>query len=477
MTHILTSRGRGPHYIKGDSMYATSVRPQTKFAAALVAAGVVSAASIVGVAENRSLPVLNIDVANASVITDALYGLGDAVNGVASGVALTFDGAFSLPFDAFTAIAIATQNPSLSPNLLSWLVQRYVNPSDAYPYYSYPWAIKVDSIEPLAGLLPYPLGPNTMDNGFVINAVNQIADAINDALSGLPSSVPGVFATDAFWASDIGRTVVAANLAVTAPVWMLYNTAYYLGYLPADLEATFESAIQNPSEIPGLVSNLVYGLLSPSYGLLGYLLGNVAAPLTTLPGPIGELATNIVTAISNGIDGVLSLLPAPISPTPFPSAIQNSAPFAAMSVEVNSLPEASLAVAGGITLPSVDLVEKKVAATDSTLNTPPATPQDTPPAAGDVDPDETPVGDADAPEVKVDKPVTDTMKSGNRVSPGDKFDNQAKGETVKDDGTAASIPGSDEVAAGDTAGPTGPQDSETDGAGASDPSDASGAAA
>jgi hypothetical protein len=453
-------------------MNASSVRPHTKFAAALVAAGVVSAASLVGVPENRSLPVLNIDVANASVITDALYDLGDAVNGAAAGVALTFDGAFSLPFDAFTAVAIAAQNPSLGPNLLSWLVQRYVNPSEAYPYYTYPWAIKVDSIEPLAALLPFPLGPNATENGLIINAVNQIADAINNALAGLPSSVPGVLATDAFWASDIGRTVVAANLAVTAPVWMLYNTAYYLGYLPADLEATLESAIQNPSEIPGLVSNLVYGLLSPTYGLLGDLLANVSVPFTTLPGPIGELATNVVTVVSDSIDNLLSLLPPPISPTPFPSAIQSA--LADVSVEANPLPEASLAVAGGITLSSVDLVEKKVEATDSTLNTPPATPQDTPPAAGDVDPDETPVGDTGAPEVKVDKPVTDTVKSGNKVSPGDKFDNQAKVETVKDDGTAPSIPGSDEDTAGDTVGPTGPQG---DVAGDADPSDASVAAA
>jgi hypothetical protein len=457
-------------------MNATSVRPQTKFAAALVAAGVVSAASIVGVPEYRGLPAINADVANASVITDALYSLGDAVNGVASGVALTFDGAFSLPFDAFTAIAIAAQNPSLSPNLLSWLVQRYVNPSDAYPYYSYPWAIKVSSIEPLAGLLPYPLGPNTVDNGFVINAVNQIADAINAALSGLPSSVPGVFATDAFWASDIGRTVVAANLAVTAPVWMLYNTAYYLGYLPADLEATFESAIQNPSEIPGLVSNLVYGLLSPSYGLLGSLLGNVAAPFITLPGPIGELATNIVTAISNGIDGALSLLPAPISPTPFPSASQFSAPFAATSVEATSLPEASLAVAGGITLKSTDPVEKTVEATDSTvpsvqdpgaLSTPATMPKGPTPAVGDIDPVATPAAHTDAPKAGADSSVTNPVTSGNKVTPGDKFDNGAKGETVKDSGAAVSTPGGDKVAAGDTPVATGPQHSETDGAGAS----------
>ena len=53
-------------------MNASSVRPQTKFTAALVAAGVVSAASLAAVPENRSLPVLNIDVAKTSVITDAL---------------------------------------------------------------------------------------------------------------------------------------------------------------------------------------------------------------------------------------------------------------------------------------------------------------------------------------------------------------------------------------------------------------------
>ena len=124
-------------------MNASSVRPQTKFTAALVAAGVVSAASLVAVPENRSLPVLNIDVAKTSVITDALEGLGNAVNGVASGVALALDGAITLPFDASTVIALAAQNPSIGPNLLSWLFQEYVNPSDNYPWYSYPKEKKI----------------------------------------------------------------------------------------------------------------------------------------------------------------------------------------------------------------------------------------------------------------------------------------------------------------------------------------------
>jgi hypothetical protein len=449
------------------------VRPQTKFAAALLAAGVVSAASIVAVPEYRALPAISTEVANASVITDWLGSFGDAVAGVASGVAVTFDGGLSLPFNAAAAIGVAAQNPSLSPNVLSYLVQQYVNPSDNYPPYTYPWGIKWYGIEQLAGLLPYPIGTS------VIDAVNQIADAIGGALSGLPDSSPGGVAIGQFLNTDIGRTVYAANAAVTAPMWMLYNTAYYLGYLPQDLEATLESAIQNPSQIPGLVSSLVYGLVSPDYGLLGDLLYNVSSPFTYLPGPIGELASNIVTAISNGINGALSLLPAPISPTPFPSAIMDSAPFAATSVE--SLPEASLAVAGGITLPSADPVENKVDTTDSTvpsvpdpeaLSTPATTPKDPDPAVDEIKPVATPVVETDTPKTGADTSVSDPVKSGNKVTPGDKFDKVAKGETVKDDGAAVSTPDGDKVTAGDTPGTTASQDGETDAAGASGASSA-----
>lgn len=429
-------------------MNAVSVRPQTKFAAALVAAGVVSAASIVGVPEYRGLPAITTDVANASVVTDVLYGLGDAVNAVAAGVTIALDGAFSLPFDALTAIAAAAQNPTLSPNVLSWLVQRYVNPSASYMPYTYAWDIRAYSIEPLAELLPNPFGPA------IINAVEQISNAIGAALSHLPSSAPGVDATDAFWGTDIGRTLAAVNYAVTAPVWMLYNTVYYLGYLPADLEATFESAIRNPSEIPGLVSNLVYGLLSPSYGLLGGLLDAAARPFDTLPGPIGELASSVFTAISDTVDHLLSRLPDPISPNQSLLG-QSSAQFTVTADEPNALPEASLEVPGGVALSTVDpveekVVEKKVEATDSDLNQSQDTPQETPPAAGDV------------PEVKEDKPVTDTVKSGNKVSPGDKFVNQiksalAKGKTVEEP-KAASTPVDGSVKAGE---PEGPADSDS----------------
>jgi hypothetical protein len=283
-----------------------------------------------------------------------------------------------------------------------------------------------------------------------------------------------------FWDTDIGQVVTAANYAATAPGWMLYSAAYYLGYLPADLEATFESAIQDPTQIPGLVSNLVYGLLLPSGSLFGDLLFYASRPLTTLPGPIGQAAVDVVNSIADGVNNLLLQLPPPITPTPFQSTLLSAQ---VADVQASSLPDPSLA-AGAVTLSSVDpvdTVEKKVEETNSTENTPPVTP----PGAGDVDPDVKPPADPDVPQVKPDKPVTNTMTSGNKVSPGEKFDNKAKGETAKDEtvkdegsgnGTTATPPGTVDAAPGGTD-PTGTPAGPNAGAAQSDPSEGAGAAA
>jgi hypothetical protein len=134
----------------------------------------------------------------------------------------------------------------------------------------------------------------------------------------------------------------------------------------------------------------------------------------------------------------------------------------------------------------VETVEKKVEAPDSTENTPPVTPQDPAPAADDVDPAAPPAADPDASDVKPDKPGAHSVKSGNKVSPGDKFDNQPKGEPAKDEtvkdegsgnGTTATAPGTVDATPGDTADPTGTPAGPTAGADHSDPSEGSGAAA
>lgn len=347
-----------------------TVRPlPTKLAAAFLAAGVISTGALIA-PDKAPLPVVSADVANASVITDALYRLGDVVNGAAYGYAITQDAGSSLPFDVATAFAIAAQNPTLAPSLLSWLVNRYANPSYDYGYpsegtgyFTYPTYFRNYSLEVIAGALPFPLGPAGADPGLINNAANAIGQAVGGFLGGvLPNPAGGLAATDAFWATDIGKTVVAANLAVTAPVWALYSTAFYLGYLPADLEATFESAIRNPTEIPGLLSNLAYDLLS-SDGLVGFLIDDFSAPLRALPGPIGVLAENLVASLNAGIDNLLSVLPAPIEPTPFPSATSNVNRVADTSTErqVTSIPDSSVTLDNVVTLNAPEPVDNPVA--------------------------------------------------------------------------------------------------------------------
>ncbi|MCV7421156.1 hypothetical protein H7K45_11450 [Mycobacterium yunnanensis] len=389
-----------------------SVRPlPTKLAAAFLAAGVISTGALIA-PDKAPLPVVSSDVANASVITDALYRLGDVVNGAAYGYAITQDAGSSLPFDVATAFAIAAQNPTLAPSLFSWLVNRYANPADDYLYWTYPWSFKVDSLEVVAGALPFPLGPSDLGQGVVIDAANAIANAINGFLGGvLPDPTAGVAATDAFWETDIGKTVVAANLAVTAPVYALYSTAYYLGYLPADLEATFESAIQNPAEIPGLLSNLVYGLVS-SDGLVGDLIWNFSAPLRALPGPIGELANNVVDSLYTGIDNVLSVLPAPITPTPFASGAANVDDVSddtTADLRVSSIPDPTVSLDNAVTLRVAAPVTDPVVTPDTPLPTEPTEPDTTGGSATGL------VKTSDS------GPLTNVVRDSIKVEPGDTF--------------------------------------------------------
>jgi hypothetical protein len=340
-----------------------TIRPlPTKLAAAFLAAGVISTGALIA-PDRAPLPVVSADVANASVITDALYRLGDVVNGAAYGYAITQDAGSSLPFDVATAFTIAAQNPTLAPSLLSWLVNRYANPSYDYGYFTYPTYFREGTLELIAGALPFPLGPAGANPGLINSAANAIGQAVGGFLGGvLPNPAAGIAATDAFWETDIGKTVVAANLALTAPVWAFYSTAFYLGYLPADLEATFESAIQNPTEIPGLLSNLVYDLVA-SDGLVGFLIEDLSAPLRALPGPIGVLAQNVVASLKAGVDDLLSVLPAPIEPTPFPSAASNVNRVADTTADrqVTSIPDPSVAMDNVVTLNAPKPVDNPVA--------------------------------------------------------------------------------------------------------------------
>lgn len=295
-----------------------------RLAAALMAAGVVATASAATLPESRWLPSITVNVANASVVTDALYGLGDGVGFLTSLVGIHVDATISLPFEATLAALAAAQDPTIAPNVLSYLVQRFVNPAVGDPIHAYPYDTE-QAFAVLATLFPYPLGPSVTQPGLVNEARLAFANAFNSVLGQLPDPIPGFAAVqDIVHDTALGGTVVAAQLAARAPLYMAWNIANYLGYLPATVEATVESAIQDPAQIPALASNLVYGLLSPdvNVGLFGRLLDNAVAPLTWLPAPIGQspdphvgLANEIRTFVADSADGLLSMLPRPVSPS------------------------------------------------------------------------------------------------------------------------------------------------------------------
>ena len=330
-----------------------AVSPHTRFAAALIAAGVVSAASVVGMPEHRSV---SIDVANASAITDALYSFGKGVEVASSLVGIHVDAVVSVPFEASLAVMAAAQHPELGSSVLSYLVQRFVNPSIGAPFVAYPFETE-QAVSLLGSLLPQPLP------GMVNEAGKEFAAAFDNVLKHLGDPVPGYGAVqDVMNDTALGGAVVAGQLAVRAPVYMAWNTVNYLGNLPVNVEASIESAIAKPSQIPGLVSNLVYGLLSPNadVGLLGQLLNNAVDPFTWLPAPIGYsstaagLANQIRDAVTHLVNTALSMLPTPVTPSALPAV---TAPQGQPTYSVgagkgattpDALPKASVALADSV---------------------------------------------------------------------------------------------------------------------------------
>ncbi|BBY63279.1 hypothetical protein [Mycolicibacterium helvum] len=315
-----------------------TVRPHTKLAAALLTAGVVATTpAMVGAAPEATLTLSNIAVRNTSVVTDVLYNFGDAVNAVANAAVIATDGVLGLNFytddsdfgqgvpwnPVFAALA-AVQNPAAIGSVLSYIAQLYLNPSDNYPNYTYAWYTNAYVLQQLAALLPAPLSTNVSD------AINGLADGINDAFANLPDPTAAVDSLAVMYSTVPGRLVYAVQSTLGLPVFLAADVAYWAAYVPGDLEATVESAIQNPSEIPGLLSNLVYNVFDPNLGagLLGNVARDIAKPFFYLPSPIGEsapgaqdgLAWNLYNGFVSAVDGLLSNLPAPITPTPFPSA-------------------------------------------------------------------------------------------------------------------------------------------------------------
>jgi hypothetical protein len=343
------------------------VRSQAKVAAALLAASVVAAPALVAT-EHETVPVLsNIEVRPASLVTDALYNLGDAINAGANALVIGTDVALGLnfysddydfgwgvPFNPVFAAITAVQNPGDIGGLASYIAQLYLNGSNNYTYYGYPWYLNRYVLEPLASALL----PSTLSTP-INNTIENVANAINNLFANLPDPSAAANSMNALYSTVAGRLVYAVQAAVAIPAYLVADLAYWAAYVPANLEATVESAIQTPADIPGLLSNLVDAVLNPTLGngLLGNVLYDISKPSFFLPSPIGEtslnsndglaynLYQNIVTAVTN----LLNNLPTPILPTPFPSAATATATPSAGAVasETASQPAAKTVATAG----------------------------------------------------------------------------------------------------------------------------------
>ncbi|TXH27853.1 MAG: hypothetical protein E6R06_02640 [Mycobacterium sp.] len=464
----------------------------TKLAAAALAAGVVATGVSIGAAE-RAVPTVEAKVVPTSLITDALAGAGWIVDGLAGSVAIPVEALVSLPFDALTAIAISVQRPDYAPSVLSWLVNRYANPAESYPYYTFPWDFKANAIGNIAFGLPYPVGPSATQPGLINGIADGIANVIGAALGGLPDPATGVAATDAFWATTPGRILTSLNNVPLAPVWAAWDVVDYVGFLPYNVAATIEAAIKTPQEIPGLLSNLVYGLLGSDTegGLAGNLIGDLSYPLTTLPGPVGQFATALVANIQQGLDNLLANLPMPVPPALASTAaaktavVTGPAPTAAVTgVAAGDIPAVNAPSVNTVTLTVSDTPKTPDATktgdatkTPDTAKTPdaakapealdtpkapeaPATPETpkAPDASKAQDTSKTPETKPDTQGSATGKPdkKAGKVKSGNKVRPGKSTQTgTATGQPDKSPTPASEPGGADKPAGGAHSGSTG----------------------
>ncbi|GAS97709.1 predicted protein [Mycolicibacterium canariasense] len=300
---------------------SVNVRPHTKMMSALLAAGVVAAATPawVQLAQHAAPAVSVAAVQPASVVTDLLYNVGTVVNGVTKIVEAPIEAALWTPDYAIGTVLIGLRDPALIGSLLSFVAQQYLNPTyGGFADYG------VSGLTDITSVLPPPVG------AWLTGAVAGTVARIGSLFDGLPDPSAGESAFYDFVNLDfVGNIVDDINWLALAPVYSIAETVSYLGYLPYELEASLESALRNPSEIPGLISNLVWGLIEPYNGLLGRIVDNFVAPLTYLPG-IGDLISNVYTAIADGVQNLLDLLPAPVTPTPFPSTAASTSTATAL---------------------------------------------------------------------------------------------------------------------------------------------------
>ncbi|MUL49642.1 hypothetical protein FZI85_23670 [Mycobacterium sp. CBMA293] len=315
---------------------STDVRSRASLPAVLLVAGAVAATPVVVPAVHQVAPTFStVAVRPASMITDALLSLGDLVETGVNAAGVPVLALNYLPEYLIAGGVSALQNPSLTPSVLSYLVQTYLNP--AAPSFAADLLLGIGS--QLAGLLPYPLGPSGPTLGLIITDLQNTAITIGNLFTGLPSASAGSFAVQNFLGTTVpGQLLGAASAVVPSVLNAVTYAVSWAAHLPGNVEATVESAIRNPTQIPGLLSHLINGAVGPG-GVVASIVFALAQPLADLPAPIGGptgLVDNALTAFSGVLANLVGGLPVPVIPTPFAAVAPKVSGAAAITPKVTT---------------------------------------------------------------------------------------------------------------------------------------------
>jgi hypothetical protein len=154
-------------------------------------------------------------------------------------------------------------------------------------------------------------------------------------------------------------------LLAVAEIRIVTAVAGFLNGVNNFLNSTVESMLRDPSQLPGLKSNLVYNV---AYTVDGVVY-NLVRPLIDLPAPIGYSSTSdglvykTCKGFSDSLDKVLSYLPTPVTPTAL-AAVAAVNPAAAKAVAAVSPSKDAVATVPSTEANTVTVVTKAADQTD-----------------------------------------------------------------------------------------------------------------
>lgn len=298
------------------------------------------------------------DVNPASLITDLVAGFSTVSVAGGHAAQISINTIAGLPLGLAGAANAAIADPSDIPDIVNFLAYSFLYPGapipSGLPGVSLPPSLLFQFgsqvVLPLANLLPPPLAT------LVLTAFGKVGQVIGQGLALLPGNpVAGFFAVGAgvlglpnivssplvdikalgvALGQAIGGGFVVANpLSGIVPT---QGAAGWVGALPAVLLASLGAAVDNPSQIPGLLSYLTYSLLaapgadfpppggsplgSPfgSFSLFTTAFAPIAAalggPTGVLPPALADVFNHLTEVLGEVVAAGLGVLPTPNNP-------------------------------------------------------------------------------------------------------------------------------------------------------------------